>query len=233
MKSKSGTSALKTHLTYNWWKYLIAVIVGIFGVDLLYTVTEPRVPDSARLEIIVNGYMLRSGFDEYLEKVRIAEFPDILETNVSIAMDDDSSTAEYLTTRMAVHEGDLYILSRSEYTRMVENGVLQPLEKDDELIHQILAGVEINEGWVLKSDPEDSEDSEKKHLYGISLNYLPALNYFFSVKDGFLCVYRYGGKPEVAQKLLRIIVNDTKAMPEAQSPEPPANTPTVTSSPGP
>ena len=39
MKTPVNRRTLKQHLTYNWWKYLLLLVIGVFGVDLLYTVT--------------------------------------------------------------------------------------------------------------------------------------------------------------------------------------------------
>ena len=58
MKLQLNTDKLKNHFIYSWWKYLIVLVIGVFGIDLLYVVTEPRVPDSQKIELIVCGASL-------------------------------------------------------------------------------------------------------------------------------------------------------------------------------
>ena len=48
---------LKNHWTYNWWKYLLAIVISVFGVDLLFSVTAYRPPENRKVELyLCSGY---------------------------------------------------------------------------------------------------------------------------------------------------------------------------------
>ncbi len=206
MKSKPEAKMLKTHFTYSWWKYLIALIVGIFGVDLLYTVTEPQVPDSLKIEMIVCGASLDQDFNEYMERVRVNQMPDMLKTELSVIPDDDTAI-QYLTVRIGTQGGDVYLLPKSEFDTIVSNGALLPLEDDAELLN-ILQDLNLESGWGVEANSRDI------HLYGIPLknqygeSQFSGLEQYFYVNDGYLCILRYGKNVENARKFLRILCRE-------------------------
>ena len=168
MKSRQEIKTLKNHFTYSWWKYLIVLIVGVFGVDLLYTVTEPKVPDSLKIEMIVCGASLDQDFGEYMERVRVEQMPDMLKTELSVIPDDDTAI-QYLTVRIGTQGGDVYLLPKDEFDTIALNGALLPLEDDKELM-DVLQVLNVESGR--KVDP-DSRDS--RHLYGIPLNIVQSI----------------------------------------------------------
>ena len=194
---------LKNHFTYSWWKYLIVLVVGLFGMDLLYTVTEPRVPDDQRIEVIVCGTSLEQDFNVYLKSVCAEKMTDILETEVTVTP-DDTDALQYLTVRIATQGGDLYLLPKDKFVNMTENGALLPLETDQELM-SILSDFNPDD-FVWGNEP----NSRDMHIYGISVRYLSGLDPYFLMNDGYLCVLRYGKNVENAQKFLHIIAEDMK-----------------------
>ena len=48
MKTPVNAASLKHHLTYNWWKYVLALLAGTMLVNLVFTVTAPRVPEEKK-----------------------------------------------------------------------------------------------------------------------------------------------------------------------------------------
>lgn len=109
MDIKLTKKRLNDHLSYDWWKYLAVIVASIFLWSLLFTMTAPRLASSKKLEIffIVNGFShdnsnkLRNGLREYLSD----EFVEIHFNNYNPG---DSVTAQVLTARLSVKEGDLY-----------------------------------------------------------------------------------------------------------------------------
>ena len=206
MSLNKGAGTLKNHLTYNWWKYLIVLIVGVFGVDLLYTVTEPRVPDSEKIEMIVCGASLDHDFGEYMEQVRVSQMPDMLKTELSVIPDDDTAI-QYLTVRIGTQGGDLYLLPKKLFRSIMSNGALLPLEDDAELM-DILKDLNLETGWGAEQDSRDM------HLYGIPLNsplgrsQFSGLEPYFYLNDGYLCLLRYGKNVDNARKFLRILCRE-------------------------
>ncbi len=205
MKQKPA-DMLKNHFIYSWWKYLIALIVGIFGVDLLYTVTEPKVPDSEKIEMIVCGATLDQDFGEYMERVRVNQMPDMLKTELSVILDDETAI-QYLTVRIGTQGGDVYLLPRDHFQKFMSNGVLLPLEDDKELM-AVVRDLNLEAGWGAE------HETRNMHLYGLPLknqygqSQFSGLDNYFYVNEGYLCVFRYGKNVENAQKFLRIICQD-------------------------
>ena len=216
MKSRPEIKTLKNHFTYSWWKYLIVLIVGVFGVDLLYTVTEPKVPDSLKIEMIVCGASLDQDFGEYMERVRVEQMPDMLKTELSVIPDDDTAI-QYLTVRIGTQGGDVYLLPKDEFDTIALNGALLPLE-DDKGLMDVLQVLNVESGR--KVDP-DSRDS--RHLYGIPLknqygqSQFPGLEQYFYVNDGYLCLLRYGKNVENARIFLRILCQELSSVPPVSS----------------
>lgn len=198
---------LKNHFIYSWWKYLLVLLIGIFGVDLLYVVSEPRVADDAKMNIIAVGFASEMDLGEYIDRVCTDEMPDILEKSVSI-IPDDASVYQYLTTRMTAREGELYILPRDCFQWMMSSGILLPLENDAEL-SGLLSGMEITEGY---GNPPSSRDI---HLYGIHLSHLAGLQEYLYIRDGFICVPDFRKNTENAVQFLHCLVRDMKTDPAA------------------
>ena len=48
---------LKNHFVYGWWKYLLAVVLCVMGVDLIFSMTAYRPPEDKKIELYMcNGY---------------------------------------------------------------------------------------------------------------------------------------------------------------------------------
>ena len=56
MKTPINAASLKQHLTYCWWKYLLAAVLSVFLVNLIYTVTAYRSPPEKTVSFFVYGY---------------------------------------------------------------------------------------------------------------------------------------------------------------------------------
>ena len=70
MKTPVTSEALKHHITYNWWKYVMALIAGIFLVNLLFTVTAPRIPEDNKVDFYVYGLADEPSLSAYMERIR-------------------------------------------------------------------------------------------------------------------------------------------------------------------
>ncbi len=204
MRTPVNAQTLKQHITYSWWKYLLALIAGIFAVDLLFTVTAPQIPPEKKVNFYIYGYADGNILDPYLAQVRENEMPDMESLAFNTIMMDESYGQMQLTTYIAVGEGDVYLLGRDEFLGFSSGGVFIPLETDTELMAMFdAAGKNLRRGWRTASD------SDEAHLYGIPADQLPALGTMCASPDGFLAVPASGRNIENAMKFLRILVRDT------------------------
>lgn len=209
MKTPLNKSTLRTHLTYSWWKYLLAAVVIIFGVDLLYTVTKYQSPPEKKVELYVCGYVDNDNLDLYMENVRQNDMPD-MEVMDSVMLTSDETYGDMqLSTYMYVGEGDIYVLPKDKFVSYAEGGFFVPLEDRNTLEAYFPEGfASMTSGWRTESD------SREKHFYGIPVSKLPGLNQYMYVNDGYLCVLVTNGNDENVLKFLEILCRDFMSQPD-------------------
>lgn len=209
MKTPVNAETLKHHFTYNWWKYLIALLAGTFLVNLLYTVTTPRIPEEKRVDFYIFGLANEQAVTEYMEQVRVSEMPDMEIMAPSVMMQDDTYGPMLLMAHIAAREGDVYLLSREDFLGYSSGGAFLPLEEDTELMAVFNeAGIDLRRGWRTLSEEDET------HLYGIPIDVLPGLNSLCYAENGYLCVLSANGNDENVLKFLRILCRDMISIPE-------------------
>jgi hypothetical protein len=142
MDNRLTKKRLNDHLSYDWWKYIALIAGCIFFWSLVFSIIEPRLASSKRLEIffIVNRYYdgnsekLMKGLKEYLTD-------EIVEINFQNYQPDQDVTLQVLQARLGVQEGDLYVFPFSEeendlFGIYTDNGIFADFET---LIDEALA----------------------------------------------------------------------------------------------
>jgi hypothetical protein len=203
MKTPFTAGRLKQHLTYHWWLYLLIIAIGIGLVDILYSVTAYRAPREKTVGFYVYGYIDEPGLTEYMDHVRETEMSDMEELRPQMLMNDDTYGPMQLSTYLAAHEGDVYLLPREEFISYAYNGALVPLEGDSELISLFdSAGANLQNGWRRETSTGET------HLYGIPQDKLPGLMKYAYAQDGYLCLVVTSDNRENAAKFMRILCRD-------------------------
>ena len=217
MKTPINAETLRHHLTYSWWKYVLVLIAGIFLVNLIFTVTAPRIPEDKRVDFYIYGLSDSESLNAYMEKIRSEEMPD-MEIMTSLTMfPNDAYGPMQLMTYMSAQEGDVFLLTRDEFLSYASSGAFLPLEDDEELMGIFNeAGIDLRRGWRTLAD------SDETHLYGIPADMLPGLNALCYADNGFLTVTVYNGNQENVMKFLRILCRDMLIAPEAENEDPAA-----------
>ena len=217
MKTPINAETLRHHLTYSWWKYVLVLIGGIFLVNLILTVTTPRIPEDKRVDFYIYGLSDSESLNAYMEKIRSEEMPD-MEIMTSLTMfPNDAYGPMQLMTYMSAQEGDVFLLTRDEFLSYASSGAFLPLEDDEELMGIFNeAGIDLRRGWRTLAD------SDETHLYGIPADMLPGLNALCYADNGFLTVTVYNGNQENVMKFLRILCRDMLVAPEAENEDPAA-----------
>ena len=215
MKTPVNSRTLKQHLTYNWWKYVLALIAGTFLVNLLFTVTNPRIPEDKRVDFYIYGYVSQERLQPYMDTVHREQMPDMESLSFVTMIPDDAYGPMQLTTYVAVQEGDLYLLPREQFLSLSGSGAFLPLEDQKDLMDFFTEkGLDLRRGW------RTLQDSSETHLFGIPAEFLPDLSNFCLAEDGFLCVLINGGNAENTLKFLRILCDDMSsgkyALPEKE-----------------
>ena len=217
MKTPINAETLRHHLTYSWWKYVLVLIGGIFLVNLILTVTTPRIPEDKRVDFYIYGLSDSESLNAYMEKIRSEEMPD-MEIMTSLTMfPNDAYGPMQLMTYMSAQEGDVFLLTRDEFLSYASSGAFLPLEDDEELMGIFNeAGIDLRRGWRTLSD------SDETHLYGIPADVLPGLNALCYADNGFLTVTVYNGNQENVMKFLRILCRDMLIAPDTKNEDPAA-----------
>ena len=217
MKTPINAETLRHHFTYSWWKYVLVLVAGIFLVNLIFTVTTPRIPEDKRVDFYIYGLSDSESLNAYMEKIRSEEMPD-MEIMTSLTMfPNDAYGPMQLMTYMSAQEGDVFLLTRDEFLSYASSGAFLPLEDDEELMGIFNeAGIDLRRGWRTLAD------SDETHLYGIPADMLPGLNALCYADNGFLTVTVYNGNQENVMKFLRILCRDMLIAPEAENEDPAA-----------
>ena len=148
MKTPVSAESLRQHFTYNWWKYLLLAVIGFFAVDLLYTVTAPRIPEEKKVEFYIYGYSNQDQLDEYMAGVNRDYMPDMEFMGSHLITNDDTYGPMMLMTYMAAGEGDVYLLPRDQFLSLAAQGALLPLEDNRELMDWFNErGLSLQNGW--------------------------------------------------------------------------------------
>lgn len=218
MKTPVNAGTLKQHITYNWWKYLLIILVSLGLVDLLYSVTAYHPPREKTLGLYVYGVTTEEPLNTYLENVRQTEMPDMEEIRSLMMLVDDTYGPMQLMTYLAAGEGDLYLIPREQFLSYATSGSLSALDQDSELIALFdTAGTSLQSGWRRNTETGET------HLYGIPQNKIPGLSQYAYAQEGFLCLPVSSKNTDNALKLLRILCRDmiTEPQQEEQSPAEP------------
>ncbi len=203
MKTPINAQTLRQHLTYNWWKYALVIVLGTLAVNLYYTTSIYRPPEEKKVELYIYGMADESGLRQYMADVNTSRMPDMEEMNVVVMLQDESYGAAVLSTYMAAGEGDLYILPRDSFVSYASSGAFLPLEEDEELMALFNEReISLQSGWRRNSD------EGVNHLYGIPVNKLPGLERYCRVEGGFLSVLTANRNDENVLKFLRILCGD-------------------------
>ena len=197
MKTPVTSARLKEHFRYNWWKYLLIVLLGFGLVDLLYTVTAYHPPREKTLSLYVYGYTDDLKLTSYLDNLRETELADMEEVSSVQMLDDSTYGPMQLMAYFSAGDGDLYLLSRDTFPELMA------------LFDS--AGASLQSGWRRNTETGET------HLYGIPQSRLPGLSLYAYAKDGYLCMPATGKNQENAAKFIRIICRDMINEPLEQS----------------
>ena len=216
MKTPVTKKILRTHFTYSWWKYALLIILAVFGIDLLYTVTAYRSPEEKKVQFYIMGYSNQEALDAYMASVWQKYLPDMEVVDSHTFTNDGAYAAMQLSTYMAAGEGDIYLLPREQFIGSAASGAFVALESDPELMAIVdEAGISLQNGWR-----RDSSTGET-HLFGIPQSKLPGLTAQYAyAEDGYLSVLVTNRNDENVLKFLRILCRDMLTDPNAEEKSP-------------
>ena len=210
--TKFSWRGLREHLRKYFIFYLLGIALGVFGAEMLWTMTRPRIPSQASVNIY-----LAAGYSDAEPLQALA--PDIL---ARLQADDDTIQQVYfeslmyndqvytsnmlLLTRLSVGECDAFLASQEAMDALVSSDTLVPL--DDALAAGWMSAYGLEPYAVTTED----EDTGKTATWtaGLRLDSVDALAKMeaFDNEGAFLCVTSNGGNTEAAMKALEYLMSD-------------------------
>ena len=187
MKTPITREKIQNHITYSSWKYILLVVVAIFGWNLIYTTTAPETPEDKKVVMGIYAYGEQDEIDVYMEQTRLSLLPDMLELTAEYITPDEMYGDMILSTRFAARECDIYILPRSQFQSYAAQGAFMPLEEvlPDLIADLEAAGVSLSRGY------RSVEETGEKHQYGIPCAEMTTLQSMLlcDLSDMYLCVF--------------------------------------------
>lgn len=160
---------LRTHFTYNWWKYIIMTLVMVFGWNLIYVQTAYRPPQDKRIDVYIkSAAATQEKADAFLSQVWQSAVPDmeLVDSVIMTSPSDDYYGNMQLSVYIMAGEGDIYILPAQDFKNFAAQGAFLPLE-DEVAAGAIATGdIDLTGGFVTVLD-EAEPASSQMHLYGI------------------------------------------------------------------
>lgn len=168
---------LKHHLDYNGWKYILLVLLAVFGWWLIYDVSRPVAPPEKRIDIYVQA---ETTMDEvmmaFFEPVWKETVPEMEEVTACTLMVSDQYNADMqLVVHFAAADGDIYLMNKEYYPRYARQGMFVPL---DDLLADgrlNLDGLDLTLGYVdvpVKFDENHNPIEWEKQLCGVPMDSL-------------------------------------------------------------
>ena len=199
---------VQNHFHYFWWQYGLLLLVGIFGWNLLFTMTHYRPPEELKVEWYYQGPSTTTTVDrgqKLLDELWPELFPEMEEVNFNLVGTDEMYGDMQLMVWMAAGQGDLYFLQKSSFTSYANGNTLLDLQPyvDDGTLN--VEGVDLRAG--IATDPETGE----KGLFGIPMDAFEGMwDYDMKPTGALACVPLGSGNVENAMILLEYLLDNWK-----------------------
>ena len=199
------TSAkVKTHFHYHLWKYLLLAVLSIFGWNLLFTVTQYRVPEDRKLEFYADGTVMgenAEALDALMAQIHADVLPDMEEVSYTMLDSSEMYGQMQLVVWATAKQGDVYLLQRDRFIQMAQGGAmvnLQPYIDDGTL--QV-------EGLTLSGGKMKNSETGEASQWGIPADGLAKLSeYGINPQGAVLSVLAASGNEAAAVQFLNYLL---------------------------
>jgi len=202
---------LQNHLHYDWWKYVVGIVVTIMMWSLVSTMNRPQTPPDKKVDIFLVGDYLLEENAEPISQRMLEDFPELLEINfinIPLGIDPELEIVgrQKLMVMTGAQEGDIFVFTKEEYERYAKQGAFMPLDDYiDQEITKYISAEELEE-YKLSVEDEYSEDKQP-HIYGIPLKGVTLLDDTgYNVEDKVLSIIAYSKNKEKAIEVMKWIV---------------------------
>jgi len=194
---------ISNHFHYGTWKYILLIVLVLFGWNLIYTMTRYQPPESMRVEFYVEG---ATASDEALAQLTASIHDEIMPemelVEATTFILDEQYGDMMLTVWISASQGDVYMLSADNFERYAASGAFVDLQSvvDD---HTLMVDPDTLQGGYVKET-----DSGETKLYGIPADLLTGFwDLGINPENKVLCILFNSGNEEYSVKFLNYLVN--------------------------
>ena len=205
MKTPITRKALRQHLLYNSWKYILLIIIGCFGWNLAFTMTAYRSPDDKIVNVSVYGSSDVEQLQTYLDGLHATELTDMEQVEAMAITNDSTYGSMILMAHLAANEVDIILLPKASFQSYAAEGYFLPLEECEGIMAEVnAAGLNLERGMYRNSE------TGEKHTYGIPLSLLPGLRELLVIPDGeyVISIMANNGNDDYVRPTLAYMIRD-------------------------
>ena len=197
---------VQNHFHYFWWQYAILLVAGIFGWNLLFTMTHYRPPEELKVEWYYQGPSTTATVDKgqaLLDELWPELFPEMEEMVFNLVGTDEMYGDMQLMVWMAAGQGDVYMLQKSSFSAYANENTLLDLQPyvDDGTLNV--------EGIDLKACTFTNPETGITGLYGIPCDTLQKMwDYDMKPEGVVMCLPLGSGNIENAVILLDYLLDN-------------------------
>ncbi|MBE5779867.1 MAG: hypothetical protein E7331_11140 [Clostridiales bacterium] len=198
---------IRNHFTYSWWIYVLVLAVGIFGWNLIYTITRYQSPEHLKVEFYYTGSRIEMLEDihQLMDEIHEDLFPEMeVVEYVELGLMNDHYSSMTLTMKTMNGEGDVYLMDEANFREQALNVMIDlgPYVESGEID---VGDLDVSSGYV--TDPETG----KHHLFGIPASHLKGFEkYGVFVQDFYLCIPALNGNMDCAFSLMNYFLTEMK-----------------------
>jgi hypothetical protein len=222
-KTRFNKESLANHFHYGKWMYVLIIALSLFGMDLLFTVTEYHPPAERKVEIYLMGGV---GDVDQLDDLAARALaygqtidPTLEEVSflpLNYTGEDDVYGPQKLMVLLAAREGNVYLVDRNYLEQFVEMGVSQPL--DVYIAQGMLQPGDRDLTNVTYDEPaldEETPPSGNKYIYALQAKPLQGLMQteepVYYPDDKYVTVCSYAPNMDTTIQVLQFIMNELTA----------------------
>ena len=76
---------IRNHFQYSFWKYLLLIVIAMFGWNLIYTTTRYRSPENLKVEFYAEGNVMASdALQELANQIHREVMPEMEEVTAEL-----------------------------------------------------------------------------------------------------------------------------------------------------
>jgi len=198
---------IRNHFQYSFWKYLLLIVIAIFGWNLIYTSTRYQSPENLKVEFLAEvgsagGEDLQSLADQIHEEI----MPEMEDVTASAITYDETYGDMQLTVWVSAAQGDVYLISQDRFETLADNEALLDLTPYVESGALDTEGLDLEDGYV------NSSETGKRMLVGIPSDELTKLSdYGLITTGGELCALVNNGNDEYTILFLNYLLEHMRA----------------------